>query len=291
MQDLRVTLLLSHSPSQTTNQQRLESYLSTPSLAAGLKEQFDANNGISRTINGHIGHPNGTSTTPHGLASRIKILELYSLHVLPRNGEWTYAKEFISMSDTLDEEGRKSFVEALQSLEAEKSKDLEQLRRLEAEKIKELETVQRLEAEKPSDLAALKSLEVEKAKDKKDKAPPETPSNNKSISNPPRRTAKAAKDLHPNVLSRPIGSSNRPKKLGIYNSLASVISNFQNLLLNLARSFSKSPMVLLRLVLFLAVLVLALSRQDVRERVSRILGSSWNKLRGTVGMGVKVSYI
>lgn len=195
------------------------------------------------------------------------------------------------MSDVLDEEGRKSFVEALQSLEAENSKDLEQLRRLEAERIKELETLQRLEAEKSSDLAALRSLEVEKAKDKTHDATPETLSNNKSVSNPPRRTAKAAKDLHPNVLSRPIGSSNRPKKLGIYNSATSVINNLQNLLLNLAKSFSKSPIVLLRFLFFLAALVLALSRQDMRERVARILGSSWNKLRGTVGMGVKVSYI
>lgn len=195
------------------------------------------------------------------------------------------------MSDVLDEEGRKSFVEALQSLEAENSKDLEQLRRLEAERIKELETLQRLEAEKSSDLAALRSLEVEKAKDKTHDATPETLSNNKSVSNPPRRTAKAAKDLHPNVLSRPIGSSNRPKKLGIYNSATSVINSLQNLLLNLAKSFSKSPIVLLRFLFFLAALVLALSRQDMRERVARILGSSWNKLRGTVGMGVKVSYI
>lgn len=195
------------------------------------------------------------------------------------------------MSDVLDEEGRKSFVEALQSLKVEKSKELEQLRRLEAERIKELETLQRLEAEKSSDLAALRSLEAEKAKEKTHEGPPETPSNKKSVSNPPRRTAKAAKDVHPNVLSRPIDSSNRPKKVGIYNNATSVISNLQNLLLNLARSFSKNPVVLLRFVFFLAALVLALSRHDVRERVARILGSSWNKLRGTVGMGVKVSYI
>lgn len=290
MQDLRATLLLSHSPSQATNQQRLESYLSTLSVAAELNEEFDANNGIGSSINSHIGHPNST-TTPQGLASRTKILELYSLHVLPRNGEWTYAKEFINMSDVLDEEGRKSFVEALQSLEVEKSKDLEQLRRLEAERIKEFETLQRLEAEKSSELAALRSLEVQKAKDKTHEATLETTSNNKSVSNHPRRVAKAAKDLHPSVLSRPIGSSNRPKKLGIYNSATSIISNLQTLLLNLAKSFSKSPMLLLRFIFFLAALVLALSRQDIRERVARILGSSWNKLRGTVGMGVKVSYI
>lgn len=195
------------------------------------------------------------------------------------------------MSDVLDEEGRKSFVEALQSLEAEKSRDLEQLRRLEVERIKELQTLQKLEAEKSSDLAALRRLEVEKAKDKKHKEPPEIPSNHKSVSNPPRRTGKAAKDLHPSILPRPMGSSNKPKKLGIYNSATSVIENLQSLLLNLTQSLSKSPMVLLRFVFFLAALVLALSRHDVRERAARILGFSWNKLRETVGMGVKVSYI
>lgn len=195
------------------------------------------------------------------------------------------------MSDVLDEEGRKSFVEALQSLEVEKLKNLEQLRRLEAERIKELETLQRLEAEKSSDLAALRSLEFEKAKDKTHESSPGTPSNNKSVSKPPRRTTKVAKDLRSNILSRPISPSNRPKKLGIYNSATSVISNLQNFLLNLTESFSKSPIILLRFVFFLAALVLALSRHDVRERVARILGSSWNKLRGTVGMGVKVSYI
>lgn len=290
MRDLRATLLLSHSTSQTTNQQRLESYLSTQSVAAEFNDQFEAKNGISSGLNGHIGHSNG-AYTPQSLASRIKILELYSLHVLPRNGEWTYAKEFINMSAVLDEEGRKSFVETLQSLEVENLKDLEQLRRLEAERIKELEILHRLEAEKSSDLAALRSLELEKAEDKTHESLPGKPSNNKSISKTPRRTAKVAKDLRPNNLSRPIGPSNRPKKLGIYNSAASVISNLQNFLLNLTQSFSKSPIILLRFVFFLAALVLALSRHDVRERVARILGSSWNKLRKTVGMGVKVSYI
>lgn len=191
----------------------------------------------------------------------------------------------------LDEEGRKSFLEALQSLEVEKSKDLEQLRRLEAERLKELEALQRLEAENSSDLAALRDLEDEKAKDKTHEEPPATPLNSKPVSNPPRRTAKAAKDLHPNILSRPNGSSNRPRKVGIYHGTISIISNLQNLLLNLTQSLSQSPMVLLRFVFFLVALVLALSRNDVRVGVERILASSWNKLRGTVGMGVKVSYI
>lgn len=195
------------------------------------------------------------------------------------------------MSEALDEEGRMSFLEALESLEVEKSKDLEQLRRLEAERLKGLEALQRPEAEKSSDLAALRSLEAEKGKDKTHEEPLHAAANKKSVPNPPRRTAKASKDLHPNNLSLPIGSFNRPKKLGIYQGAISIISNLQKILLNLTLSFSKSPIVLLRFLLFLVALVLALSRHDVREGVARILGSSWNKLRGTVGMGVKVSYI
>lgn len=195
------------------------------------------------------------------------------------------------MSEVLDEEGRKSFLEALQSLEEEKSKNLEQLRRIEDKKSKELEALQRLEAEKSSDLAALRSLEDEKAKDKTHEEPPQSSSSKKSVPSPPRRTAKAMKDLQPNILSRPIGSSNRPKKLGIYHGTISIISNLQNLLLNLTLSLSKSPMVLVRFVFFLVALVLAFSRHDVREGVARILASSWTKLRGTVGMGVNVSYI
>lgn len=222
---------------------------------------------------------------------RTKILELYSLHVLPRNGEWSYAKEFISLSEVLDEEGRKSFSEALQSLEAEKSTNLEQLRRIEAERSKELEALQSLEAAKSSELAALRSLEDEKAKDKMHEEPPATPSSNKTIPNPLRRTAKATKDLHPNIKSRPIGSSDRSKKLSLYHGTISIISNLQNLLLNLTQLLSKSPMVLLKFVFFLVALVLALSRHDVREATARILATSWNKLRGTAGMGVKVSYI
>ena len=50
-------------------------------------------------------------------------------------------------------------------------------------------------------------------------------------------------------------------------------------------------MLLLRFVLFLVGLVLALSRRDVKDRLGRITGSGWEKIRGTVGMGVKVSYI
>ena len=43
--------------------------------------------------------------------------------------------------------------------------------------------------------------------------------------------------------------------------------------------------------LFLLALLFALGRRDVRDRVRRIANDSWDSLRRTVGMGVKVSYI
>ena len=52
-----------------------------------------------------------------------------------------------------------------------------------------------------------------------------------------------------------------------------------------------NPMSFARTLLFLLGLLVALSRQGVRERLRRITGAGWQKVKGTVGMGVKVSYI
>ena len=41
---------------------------------------------------GHRRQNTGTDT-PRDLEKRIKLLELYTLHVLPRNEEWDYARE------------------------------------------------------------------------------------------------------------------------------------------------------------------------------------------------------
>ena len=61
------------------------------------------------------GHDNGAGT-PRDLKSRLKILEIYTLHVLPRNEEWNYARAVINMSETLDEERKEAFLQTLQVL-------------------------------------------------------------------------------------------------------------------------------------------------------------------------------
>ncbi|KAK0647317.1 hypothetical protein DIS24_g7817 [Lasiodiplodia hormozganensis] len=110
------TLLLTHAPSQQVTQQRLETYLSS-----SAQPTFD--------ITAHMNSPlyaqkrpgirsHGTNT-PRDLNSRLKLLELYTLHVLPRNDEWEYAREFIGMSEVLDDERKEAFLLALHGLKEE----------------------------------------------------------------------------------------------------------------------------------------------------------------------------
>lgn len=60
---------------------------------------------------------------------------------------------------------------------------------------------------------------------------------------------------------------------------------------NLGFPLSKNPGLILRLLLFVVALVVAFGRRGVRERVQRVTGKGWEKVRETVGMGVRVSYI
>lgn len=40
------------------------------------------------------------------MLQRSKIAEIYILHVLPRMGDWAYAREFAEMSPDIDDEQR-----------------------------------------------------------------------------------------------------------------------------------------------------------------------------------------
>lgn len=76
----RVTLLLAHSQDQKITQKKIEAYLSAAP------------------------HLMGQDDDPKGVSQRVQLVELYILHVLPRVGEWEYAREFTHMSGDLDDE-------------------------------------------------------------------------------------------------------------------------------------------------------------------------------------------
>ncbi|KAK3996077.1 hypothetical protein QBC44DRAFT_6497 [Cladorrhinum sp. PSN332] len=150
------TILLAHAKTQVLNQKRLENWLAAsraPNLDAVSSDRFS--DPIPRRYSSPAGgkRPPAQSgaDTPHDLNSRVKILELYTLHVLLHNNEWDYAREFITVSPILDEERREAFLQALQSLQDEQreaERREEAARKEREEKIKrDIEEARRLRAE------------------------------------------------------------------------------------------------------------------------------------------------
>ncbi len=283
------TLLLAHARTQKTNQQRLENYLAastSPNLnLSQLNDTGDTTpraHSRQRTLSPH---KNGTDT-PRDLNARVKILELYTLHVLLRNNEWDYAREFISVSSVLDEERREAFLQALQSLQDEQlenekrereeriyqeeqtKRDVEEARRrrMEGEK-SERETGKKKAGKGNGKGGSEVDYGVEEAMPKKRSVPSDSPTKRpgKKIISPRSETMLA--------------------RAGI------IISNLRQVVEGVAGSFKTRPLFVLQMLAFLVGFLVVVSRRDVKERVRRLVRDGWRRVRATAGMGVKVSYI
>ncbi|KAI9702584.1 MAG: hypothetical protein M1836_001064 [Candelina mexicana] len=309
------TLLLSHARTQSQTQSRLETYLSASShLSLDISAHLSSATSkleTSQAPRRRSPHNNGTNT-PRDLASRIKILELYTLHVLPRNSEWDYAHDFISMSETLDEERREAFLQALQGLKEEQNQDLVREKALMQERDNQLQSeraeaeIRRVEAEE--ERAREERLRTEKeatgvhkglasetdygieGSQRNGSSKPRLGTNDRSKPSEPAHTNKSQLPPKPRTPAQARTAVGMGSK-GLYKRTASMMVSLQKSLIDMAHSMSGNPMALLRMVFFLVGLVLAFGRSDIRDRLKRITGLGWDKVRGTVGMGVKVSYI
>lgn len=288
------------------NQQRLESYLSASSQPnLDISDRLEAINGHDRDAREQHSRSNGANT-PRDLNSRIRILELYTLHVLPRNEEWAYARSFINMCEMLDEERREAFSQSLQGLEDEKKRDHEHEARLLQERDRDLEHErQRAERRRLKEAAAeVEHTETEqrskvhkKSDSEKDYGIERSTSgqanaNSRSVAS--KETIKPITAAQSNHAQLSPTSRTPPKKTNqqsLYRRSAALLAAVQHLVSSMAQSMSSNPMALLRTVLFLMGVIITFSRRDVRDRLRRITDSSWDKVRRTVGMGVKVSYI
>ncbi|MCJ1334507.1 hypothetical protein MMC10_011219 [Thelotrema lepadinum] len=295
------TLLLSHSPTQTLNQSRLETYLATSGECTfDISDRFETSSNVSAKFHPTPVRASGTNT-PRDLNSRLKIIELYALHVLPRNEEWDYAQEFISMSDLLDEERRELFLQTLHSLKDQKQEDdyrdaqILQSRQEDLEREERAAEDRRLAETKLQDEDQLQESsnkqQHRRSDSEKDYGIEDiTPvKKSKKQTNLSGRDAKEHQVKGPKFSQRP--SNSRKPPLGMYKRSMLIMNAFQQLVLRAAKSMSESPAVLLRTLLFLIALLLALSRRDTRDWLTRFSGIGWNRLKRTVGMGVKVSYI
>ncbi|RMZ85739.1 hypothetical protein DV737_g436, partial [Chaetothyriales sp. CBS 132003] len=232
---------------------------------------------LSQSLNGRRAHMNGTST-PKDLHSRIKIIELFTLHVLPAVGEWDYARSFVSNSDVLDEERREAFLQTLAELQ---------------------------EAKEQEDVVFEDDVQDYTHDGTHDGTHNGTHNGTHSPAADKEYTNGAARALHRTSTSRshPSPPSRTPRRPGRRSSSKTQQQNtvvaqarhlfaaLSNLTRNLAGSLTANPTALLSMLLFLLAFLLASSRREVRERLKLVLAKGWDKVRRTVGMGVKVSYI
>ncbi len=322
----RSNLLLAQAANQKLTQSRLETYLSSSHPDLDLSTRL--NDALS---NGRQAGMNGTNT-PKDLASRIKVLELFTLHVLPRNDEWEYAKSFISNSDILDEERRDAFLQTLQELQevSEGQQDID-----EAEQDVFEDTEEDLHPPEPTlseqghtrephlSRTASKhqrtSSEVDYGIEKEhpngthvapkpeDKTSTAKPSNEAAMSKLPSqpipsttspRSPPVPSSVSRSTLSPPAQTPRRPTRKSKASNQNTMLAQarqlfvtLSNLARNLAGTISKNPTSLLRFLLFILAFVMAFSQRQVRERARRMANTSWEKVRATIGMGTKVSYI
>ena len=248
-----------------------------------------------------MSNASGTDT-PRDLNSRIKILELYTLHVLPRNDEWQYAREFITIDDTLDEERREGFLQTLQTLEDQKENH--------QDRNVNVSSQQSMGHKDPKDQGTAQEVrsflqEKEAAESSEAKGHRRLDSGEDyGIDDPVLK--KAVKSQTQSSTNAPKWSHTRPSKYpsvskhttpsgqaaqGAYKHSLALVRVLQRIVLNFAKSTSRSPAALGRTILFLIAIVVALNKHDIRNRVQNIIGSAWQKLRRTAGMGIKVSYI
>lgn len=267
----------------------------------------DPSNENDESANGrslHVDNNDNKTSNPRDLACRIKILELYALHVLPRNEEWDYARECILLSGILDEETREAFLRSLASLrhENENHRDREQSlqwggdKRVEEEGEAQAPPVSKHPPEStPSSTITTTTthhqhhhhLNSEKdygidSPNPPPPPPPSKPNHNHHPSKPPHiPPSSSSSSSPPYSKTQPL----KPSPSSYYQQPLTLLRALHHLI---TRSISKqNPLSVLRFVLFLLGFILALSRRGWRNRLRK----GWEKLRGTVGMAVGVGYI
>jgi hypothetical protein len=250
----RATLLVTHAPSQKLTQQRMENYIA----ASTLEDSSIQENPLSSP---------SLSKPPVQYTHSLRLLEIYILHVLPKNQEWEYAREYVSMSEILGNDQKDAFLLALHQLREEELKQAqEELERQEMQRKRREAEARRMESEQ------------QKRTERVERRRRNTNSTQwHSVTGP-----------RPSALRAPKSERQQPPKQSApppapSQDLATMMRGFMENAWN-------SPTVL-RTVLVACCVLLALGRTNLRQLAMRLLQMIWSKIRQTIGMGMKVSYI
>lgn len=232
-------------------------------------------------------------------------MHLLATSVLPSNGEWEYARTLIKFSEVLTEDEREEMRQQLNELEQECKTEGRNDRDEDDQALQQLDSLATSEADKQQNGASIRRSEdvdresnpsmlpqaAHRRQDSQkdfgieDPKPPTT-----SPQPVPKSSLKPATKSTQSQSTRtpPARSSNQAaNSTSVYKRSAALISNLQLFITSLTQSASRNPMALLRFVLFLVGIVVALSRRDVKTKITQ----AWEKVQRTIGMGVKVSYI
>ncbi|RPB19534.1 hypothetical protein L211DRAFT_853177 [Terfezia boudieri ATCC MYA-4762] len=263
-----VMLLLSHAADQRPTQKRLEAYMSASSSLMGNDED------------------------PKAVAQRVKLMELYILHVLPKVDEWQYAREFTQGSNDLDDDQKAQFLATLDALFREKEEAEEHARRIEAQRDAEIESA-RLAAENQRSVSPSVSGSIRSSSSRQRK-----PSPSDSVRQRPKsRGSVSGARLVPGQMGKSSRSAEREQsKEGVVaarHQASSLFGHTQALFTKMQKAMfsAQGNGLLLRTVIMLCAVVYATSKKKVRERIKRLLMVAWLKTSRTVGMGMKVTYI
>lgn len=285
------TLLLGHMPDQKMNQARLEGFLASSEDVGGALG-YD---GVSTPMSTH-------SSSPKALQARIKVLELYALHVLPEVGEWDYAREFVEGCGNLDEERKEAFLLALEGLKEEreglKRREVELQEQRERELQEALRRKEREEKKRVEEAERERQRHEQQQRDQAAKTAANTASNNNSNNNESRPSALSNNGSNTNSNAsngHTRGQPSRPARKTSSNSqqpanAATLLTRLTSMAHHLRHNVGPS-LLNARLLMFLFAFLILASRRGIRVRLRRTLADGWDKVRRTVGMGVKVSYV
>lgn len=235
--------------------------------------------------------------TPKDLTARVKIIELFTLHVLPRNDEWEYSTEFINLSEVLDEERKELFLQTLEGLREEKERG--EMRAAELQRAKDAELERQLEDERrEAEEAAAATARAQSNGHKRNTSEVDYGIEKTRPQGSPKGKGAKSSDKLPNGKSRTSLSSSGSKNVKKQGKAEphgrqnlAVVTAVRNLFRHIIKTVSGNPMSIVRTLLFVIGILMAMSRQDVRDRVRRVTSGAWQKVKATAGMGVKVSYI
>jgi hypothetical protein len=195
------------------------------------------------------------------------------------------------MSEVMDDERKEAFLQALHGLKEEQHVAAVRERDIQRAQQEQLEQ-QRKDEEEARLLEAKRAEEESRRREEMKRHPKQPEAAAREAVNRP----KSSHGRGPSTSARPRPApkkevGRRAPPTSFYARATAVIATVQALVLGIPRNLRSNPMLLFRSILFLLVFALAFGRRDLRERVKRIVEQAWAKVQGTVGMGVKVSYI